>query len=218
MKLGILSGPRINAASIAAVLDPLLRTDQAAEVPSEGSESRIPKQVRIGSTKELFQLSKDLGYPDIGPEEEELMDDLDLFNQITQGQAELERLSDIEAEILETQKWNYDAAVQLLNVAVGANNIPFGTRAELFDLKPTAEEEISKKRKRKGKEKEKEDDGTEAGGSKRAIFNLSPEAGKPFWCGSPNREFNLNRLPSLLNSVVSPSYAAYDTRGSSQRN
>jgi len=192
MKLGLLSAPRIGAASIGAVLDPWLRPGQAAEVPTEGSGSQIPKRVRLASTNELIEISKKLGYPDIEPEGEELLDDLDLFNQISRGQAELERMSDIEVEILETQKWNYDAVVQLLNVALGAKNIPFGTRAELFDLKPTAEEKPS----RKGKEKEKEK--TEASGSKRAIFNISPEAGKPFWCGSPDRELNKNFSPPLL--------------------
>jgi len=222
MKLGILSAPRIGPASVGAVLDPLLRNSQAAEVLVEGSQSKTPKQERLSSMNDLFKLSKDLGYPEIKPEEEDFLDDLDLYNQITQGQAEVERLSDIETEILETQMWNHDAGVQLLNVALGANDIPFGTRAELFNLKPTAEQETSKKWKGKGKEKEKETEteteGTEAGGNKRAIFNLSPEVGKPFWCGSPNREFYLNHLPSLLICWSSPSYAAHDSQGTSEKN
>ena len=60
--------------------------------------------------------------------------DLALFDSLTRSQAGLELVLGVEAETVEAETWNYQTATQLAHLAQVTGEIPFGTRAELFDL------------------------------------------------------------------------------------
>ena len=89
-----------------------------------------------------------------------------LFDRLTQAQAQIEQVKAVEAEIVEREMWNYDAAIQLGTLATTLKKIPFTSRAELFNLRPTSSDPPSL---RKGKEC--------AGGNstKQAIYHMLPE-------------------------------------------
>jgi hypothetical protein len=87
----------------------------------------------------LQTLLAEMNIPDIKLSEVDRQD-LEHIDKLTQTQLQLERLKDIEAEIVETEKWNHDAAKDLLDLALKENRIPLPTRSELFDLRPTAME------------------------------------------------------------------------------
>jgi hypothetical protein len=92
---------------------------------------QIPKKKKTTkrSKKQLERLVSildDMHLPDITPTKIDV-DDLELVDRLTQAQNELERLKDLEAEIVNTSKWNHDASEELLSLTLKAKRIPFGT-------------------------------------------------------------------------------------------
>lgn len=68
---------------------------------------------------------------------EEDRHDLALLDKLTQTHTRLEQVKGLETEIAATEKWNFDAVVQLLDLAKAMNDIPFEGQTELFDLETT---------------------------------------------------------------------------------
>lgn len=107
-----------------------------------------------------------------------------LINDLVQAEGKLVQMMEKEAEIIETEKWNHDAVVQLMNLATIQKRIPFDPREVLFDLHPTAksytEPSSTNKRKtaeptRKGKERQRD--------TRRSIYHILPEDFKDSWTG-----------------------------------
>jgi hypothetical protein len=172
------------------VLDPATRHAPDSEPFPKHKHKRKPRKTRNAprSKKQLEQLASildELEIPDITPTKVD-MDDLELIDNLTQAQSELERLIDIEAEIVNNSKWNHDAAEALIALSSKAKRIPFGTRAELFDLRPTSTTDTkeqgtgqgSSKPSTKGKEREVDPP------QRRSIYNLLPADAKDTWLRS----------------------------------
>ena len=70
--------------------------------------------------------------------EEDEWTDLAVFDNLTCVQAQLEQMLGVEAEIVDAETWNYETSSALTVLAHEKGEIPFGTRAECVDLKPTA--------------------------------------------------------------------------------
>ena len=124
---------------IERILDPALRIGKVKNEPQAGNSGKgktLHKKTQ-DQVDRLALLLEELGIPDIKPSKEDEQD-LEHINQLAQAQIQLERLMDIEAEIVDTQRWNHDASKGLLNLALVGKRIPFETRSEIFDLRPTA--------------------------------------------------------------------------------
>ena len=102
--------------------------------------------------------------------------DLALFLKLTQAQAQLQRILGMERQVVETEKWNFDGVIQLLELAQLTGSIPFGTRSQLFDLKPTSGA--------KGEGHAKDNVG------KKSIYHMLPAQAKVKWAG-PIRRFSV---------------------------
>jgi hypothetical protein len=64
--------------------------------------------------------------------------DLALLDQLTQSQCRLQQVLGLETEIAATEKWNFDAVIQLLELADKISDIPFASGTELLDLDPSS--------------------------------------------------------------------------------
>jgi hypothetical protein len=64
--------------------------------------------------------------------------DLALLDQLTQSQSRLQQVLGLETEIAVTEKWNFDAVVQLLDLANNISDIPFASGTELLALEPSS--------------------------------------------------------------------------------
>jgi hypothetical protein len=119
--------------------------------------------------------------------------DLTEFDKITLAQAQVEQIKEFEAEIVETEKWNHDASVDLLTLATTLQKIPYGTYDELFDARPSANETM-KARIRKGKQRE--DDPMRR---KRSPYNMLPVETQETWLGrrKQNDGFIYNPFPAI---------------------
>ena len=118
--------------------------------------------------------------PDITPTPQDVKD-LEVIDNLTQAQNQLERLKAIETEIVENQKWNHDASQELLNIAMKTKRILFGTRPD-GDGATTGDhvkEEVGeghpskKKKSSKGKEREETCESPS-----QFIYNLLPDDAK----------------------------------------
>ena len=128
---------------VAQILDPKLRMEKG--VSSEPRTSRTRGKAREvhkpapEDGEQLAALLNVLNLPDIEVSEQD-MGDLERIGHLTNAESQLVRLMEIKAETVETEKWNHDAAVQLVALAQSRNEIPFGKREELFNLRPTGED------------------------------------------------------------------------------
>jgi hypothetical protein len=176
-------------------------------------------------------LLDEIGVPDIKLTKIEVQD-LEHIDQLTQAQNQMERLKDIEAEIVDTSKWNHDASKDLLNLTTTGSRIPFETRPELFNLCPTANDQTSSKG--KGKRAEGTADslknvsegigsitpnqdppskgkGRAVGCQKRSIYHLLPEDAKESWLGLPG-ESNILEMNETCKSNNNRTIAPNATR------
>lgn len=176
------------------MLDPALRhasgsgpSPKRKDKKKKGNQERRSKE----ELERIVSILDELDLPNITPTKGDL-DDLELIDNLTQAQNGLERLKDIEAEIVNNSKWNHDAAEALLGLTSKAKKIPFGTRAELFDLVPTVEQVIQEpsigqgpsKISTKGKEREANPS------QRRSIYNVLPADGEDTWLRSPGKLWN----------------------------
>jgi hypothetical protein len=112
------------------------------------------------------------------------VEQLQHLQHLNQAQMQLERLKDIEAEIIEREKWNHDASKALLELTLKRGRIPFESRGEGFDFRPTQPEgnvdgrNISAESSAKGKQRAEEQPDR-----RRAIDQLLPADGKKSWLG-----------------------------------
>lgn len=132
------------------------------------------------------------------------MDDLEQIEQLTQIQSQLERLKDIKGEIVESERWNHEAAKELLKLALKTGHIPFESCANAFDLHPTANDgnqshpldpSTPKKTGMTTKLGQTSTKGKEwATGQpmmKRAIYHLLSDMAKESWLGLPCKSIPL---------------------------
>lgn len=90
-----------------------------------------------------------------------------LFNTMSK----LQKLMAEESETVETESWNYDTSVELLNVTLNLKKIPFGGGPQdLYSMASTIDNE-GKERTRKRRPQ------------KRTIYNMHPETAKDAWLG-----------------------------------
>jgi hypothetical protein len=106
--------------------------------------------------------------------------DFALYEELTRTQTQVHQLMGLEQELLESAKWNYDTSLQLIRLATLRDEIPFGTRSELFDLKPTA---LDPPFSRKGKERE------HIKPKKRAIYHILPSDANKDNTAEPGEQF-----------------------------
>jgi len=89
-------------------------------------------------TNHLMAITLDLSL--ISPETPLLSDqdwtDLAQFFKLTQAQVQLQQILGLEWQVVETEKWNLDGVIQLLELTRITDSIPFATREQLFNLKP----------------------------------------------------------------------------------
>ena len=116
---------------------------------------------------------------------EEDRQDLALFDQLTQAQAQIQRIKGVEAEVVESETWNYDAAIQLGTLATTLKEIPFSSRPVLFDLPPTPSDPPPSK---KGKKR------AEGNSTKQAIYNVFSENASQAWFGPTSERIYLSLI------------------------
>ena len=96
----------------------------------------------------------------------------------------LQSLIAIEQEIVESETWNFDASILLSILADRLGKIPFDIPDNLYDLKPTGEDDPSEQ----NKDKEKSSgEGIPRSTLKRAVFHLDPEKFQDTWWASSLR-------------------------------
>jgi hypothetical protein len=115
------------------------------------------------------------------------VEDMDWIDQLTVAQAQIERLTNLENETVEREKWNHDVAEELIALSLARGEIPFDKRTDLFDLWPTAEDSppssprgmaATSSHARKGKECT-----VDERRPKRSIYQLLPTEAKEAWLG-----------------------------------
>jgi hypothetical protein len=152
-KAGLLSRKpwqEIDAVEMDRLLDPALRGAGGKKNgngnPDRKGKGKVdpPPTPTPEEMSRLQGLLEEMNIPDIELSEVDRQD-LEHIDKLTQTQLQMERLKDIEAEIVETEKWNHDAARDLLDLVLKEKRIPLQTRSELFDLRPTAMEVTSSK-------------------------------------------------------------------------
>ena len=111
-------------------------------------------------------------------EEERL--DLALLEKLNQSQTQLQQVLAVETEIVATERWNFDAVTQLLNLANQMSTIPFASRSELFDLEPTSAESVPAPTGSASKGKGRLGEGPK----KRALYHMLPNEARGGWAGS----------------------------------
>ena len=174
-KLNAASSSSVHAADDAMNLD----SDPPPASPANDDE-----------TDRLMAIALDLSL--ISPETPLLSDqdrtDLAQFFKLTQAQAQLQRILGLERQVVETEKWNLDGVIQLLELTRITDSIPFATREQLFNLKPTSAA------KGKGRATDK--------AGKKSIYHMLPDQAKVKWAGSmckfSNRLCLLDRFEFLL--------------------
>lgn len=128
----------------------------------------------------LAELASDIGV--LTPEHPSLsaaeLDDLAAINGLTGVIAYLEHMMAIETEVVESEAWNYETSVQLIELGKRLRRIPFGGEtSKLFDIKPSFRSVSAAAS--KGKERE-----TLTSRPKfRTIFNLHPKQSMDSWLG-----------------------------------
>jgi hypothetical protein len=131
----------------------------------------------------LAAMMKDIiDVPDILSEQD--VRDLEQIADLTHAEGELVRLMGIEAETVETEKWNHDAVAELLTLSLAQKKIPFGERDNLFDLQLTADDRPAAKMAHPSRSSKKgkgraEDTPTH----KRSIYHVLPNDAKELWLG-----------------------------------
>jgi hypothetical protein len=127
--------------------------------------------------------------PATPPLSEEDRHDLALLDKLTQTHTRLQQVLALETEIVATEKWNFDAVTQLLDLAKRISRIPFASRSEIFDLEPTAAEPESSAlpglaSKGKGRLKEEVP-------KKKSVYHMIPDDARKGWAGSSGEIFLL---------------------------
>jgi hypothetical protein len=164
------------------MLDPDLREPLAGEsykkAPSregrkERREGRKERRGRKRTKKQLdgiIQVLDDIGLPALKITKADVKT-LEQIQQVTQVQCQLERLKDVEAEIVEREKWNYDASAELFKLARRTNRMPFKTRAQVLEGASAVDSKNKGRPTPKGKERALAEEDLD---SKRAIYRLLP--------------------------------------------
>jgi hypothetical protein len=114
--------------------------------------------------------------------------DLTLLDKLTQTHTRVQQVLGLETEIALTEKWNFDAVTQLLDLANRISKIPFSSRSELSDLEPTAVEPeslVPTGLASKGKGR------LEEGPQKRSLYHMLPDNARKGWAGSSGEIFLL---------------------------
>ena len=114
---------------------------------------------------------------------EEDAHDLAICQDLVNTMVVLQTMMGEEAEIVKAESWNFDTAVELIKVAQGLGQIPFGGGTpELFDVQPTLNSE-GREHDAKGKGRQRD--------SKRTIFNLHPKDSMDVWLGKiPSKQLS----------------------------
>jgi len=223
VEAGLLSGgpwEQLLWHEIGQILDPALHVDEVEKkAPAQkGKEGTNRSKVEL---QYLVDLLDEMGISDVLPSKADIKD-LESIDQLTQTEIKLERLMDMEAEIVETQIWNHDAAQDLIDLSLKGNCIPFETCPEMFDLHPTANNESISKCKGKTAETtalptigmvnntvSSEKGGQSSKGKKhtvetppqrRSIYHLLPADAKDSWLGEPGES------PIVWEFVMRPIY------------
>ena len=105
--------------------------------------------------------------------------DLALFEMLTKAQAHQSRAMGVESEIIESGKWNFDATVQLIELTNQMSRIPFPTKPELYNLKPTSADKPAtptKSAQAKGKQR------ADRAPHRRSLYHMFPKESRA-WCG-----------------------------------
>ena len=143
----------------------------------------------------LSGLASTLGLPDITMSDKDV-EDLDQIDQLTVAQAQIEHLIDLEKETVEREKWNHDVVEELIALSLAREEIPFDKRADLFDLRPTAEDSPpsspngmaqTKSQARKGKEHM-----VDERQPKWSTYQLLPMEAKEAWLGGRGAYISLS--------------------------
>ena len=156
----------------------------AVAAVEEEAEKEDEKEYSLERLMELA-IDLDLVAPPTPILTEEDRQDLALFDRLTQAQAQIEQVKGIEAEVVESETWNYDAAIQLGTLATTLKKIPFASRPALFDLRPTASDPPPSK---KGKER------AEGHSKKRAIYHMLPKNASQAWFGPTSEHIYLSHI------------------------
>ena len=144
----------------------------------------------------LAALASDIGvltpeHPSLTSEE---LDDLAIVNGLTGTISYLERMWSVEREVVESEAWNYDTAVELIELGKRLRRIPYGGEtSKLFDVKPSFRSfpaALSK-----GKQRETPSNPAPSHPQLRSVFNLHPKQSMDSWLGAiPGK----SQLPFLL--------------------
>lgn len=154
-------------------------------------DSTSKRSENIDKSDSLMDLALHLNLlsPATPPLSEEDRHDLALLDKLTQTHTRLQQVLALETEIVETEKWNFDAVTQLLDLAKRISRIPFASRSAIFDLEPTAAEPESSAlpglaSKGKGRLKEEVP-------KKKSVYHMIPNDARKGWAGSSGEIFLL---------------------------
>jgi hypothetical protein len=172
---GVTTGPAPSTAT-AANNGALDSGDVEMSMDSTGGSENIAKSDPLRD----LALHLDLISPETPLLSEEDRQDLALLDKLNQSHSQLQQVLALETEIAATERWNFDAVTQLLNLANQTSTIPFSSRSELFNLEPTSAESASAPTGSSSKGKGR----LQAGRKKRSLYHMLPEKARRGWAGS----------------------------------
>jgi hypothetical protein len=109
------------------------------------------------------------------------IEDLALVEALRGTISYLDRSLSIEREVIESESWNYDAAVELIQLSRKLGHIPFGGGTDaLFDIVPSFESEALRTA---TSPKERRVRGGTTSHAPRTLFNLHPKDSMDAWLG-----------------------------------
>jgi hypothetical protein len=135
----------------------------------------------------LAELASDIGV--LTPEQPSLsaaeLDDLAAINGLTGVIAFLEHMVAVESEVVESEAWNYETSVQLIELGKRFRRIPFGGEtSKLFDINPSFASFSAAAAAAASKGKGKERETPTSRPKSRTIFNLHPKESMDSWLGN----------------------------------
>ena len=145
-------------------------------------DSTEPKTATEDAVLERLAHNLDLITPQSPFLSEDDRHDLALFDLLVRAQARIQQAIGVESEIVETEKWNFDAIKELLELTHITSSIPFGKRTDLFDLKPMCGDPSTAETVPPGKGKQHSL--AERASHKRSIYHTLPDEEKLSWAGS----------------------------------
>jgi hypothetical protein len=131
---------------------------------------------------------------------EEDRQDLALLDQLTQSHTRLQQVLGLETEVAATEKWNFDAVIQLLALAKEMSDIPFASKTDISVSEQSSPASAAAPTGLASKGKARLDEEPKS----ISFYDMSPDVEKGRWVGSTG-EGSLSICPTQLLTPASQS-------------